>query len=295
MRDEPKSHPHHGTERLWLGLLAFRAFHLVLQTVVVVWNPDVHSRSKRPKHFHDPGLMTHSVAPLCVPGAPEASWPRSAFPASRMSEVSHRLMTASRTSVIPRLLSWRGCWTTRSSTPFPKGAVEVVESEVGHSHAMLAIDGESSNNLEQPEELGHEVIVADLELTEVHEEDTEKHPGIGELDLMMEFMLRGRCARHIVCPAHSPFPAMAATSCKVARSSADSAPSRHFFVTQLCRTKSSQGVAMTWTALTGRRCGAGKSSGTSRTTPPSSPPEQGEGGPTMRKGSYSEELVKHVA
>ena len=50
---------------------------------------------------HDPGLMTHLVASLCVPGRPEASWPRSAFPASRMSEVSHRLMTASRTSVIP--------------------------------------------------------------------------------------------------------------------------------------------------------------------------------------------------
>ena len=45
---------------------------------------------------HDP----LSCAALCA-GAPEASWPRSAFPASRMSEVSHRLMTASRTSVIP--------------------------------------------------------------------------------------------------------------------------------------------------------------------------------------------------
>ena len=32
----------------------------------------------------------------------------------------------------PPLLSWRGCWTSWSSTPFPKGAVEVVESEVGH-------------------------------------------------------------------------------------------------------------------------------------------------------------------
>ena len=31
---------------------------------------------------------------------------------------------------------------------------------------MLAIDGESSNNLEQPEELGREAIVADVELTE---------------------------------------------------------------------------------------------------------------------------------
>ena len=58
-------------------------------------------------------------------------------------------------------------------------------------------------------------------------------------------------------------------------------------MTQLCRTKSSQGAAMTWTALTGTRCGAGKASGTSRTNPP----EQGEE-PTMRKGSYSEEFGK---
>ena len=76
----------------------------------------------------------------------------------------------------PRFLSWRGCRTSWSGYPSSKGAVEVVESEEGHSHAMLAIDGESSNNLEQPEELGREAIVADLELTEVHEEDTEKHP-----------------------------------------------------------------------------------------------------------------------
>ena len=54
--------------------------------------------------------------------------------------------------------------------------------------------------------------------------------------------------------------------------------------------RGSQGVAVTWTALTGRRCGAGKASGTSRIKPP----EQGEE-PTMRKGSYSEELVKHDA
>ena len=46
------------------------SFHLELQTVVVVWNPDVYSRSKRPKRCHDPGLMTHSVVPLCVPGRP---------------------------------------------------------------------------------------------------------------------------------------------------------------------------------------------------------------------------------
>ena len=91
------------------------SFHMELQTIVVVWNPDVYSRSKRPKRFHDPGLMTHSVAPLCVPGRPrphgqgqlsqhritEVSTslePRSAD--SGMSEVSQSLMTASRTSVI---------------------------------------------------------------------------------------------------------------------------------------------------------------------------------------------------
>ena len=39
LRDEPKSHPHHGTERPWASCLS--SFHLELQTVVVVWNPDV--------------------------------------------------------------------------------------------------------------------------------------------------------------------------------------------------------------------------------------------------------------
>ena len=91
---------------------------------------------------------------------------------------------------------------------------------------------------------------------------------------------------------------MAATSCgmpvdilKLLIYQLTQPPSRPFFVTQLCRTKSSQGAAMTWTALTGRRCGAGKASGTSRTNPPEQDGEE----PTMRKGSYSEELVKHVA
>ena len=90
---------------------------------------------------HDPGLMTHLVAPLCVPG-PEASWPRSAFPASY-----HRGEHKSRTPVTrfvdvrseppshdgvsnlgyPRLLSRTGCRTSWSGSPFPKGAVEVVE------------------------------------------------------------------------------------------------------------------------------------------------------------------------
>ena len=99
----------------------------------------------------------------------------------------------------PRLLSWRGCRTSWSSTPFPKGAVEVVECEVGHFHAMLAIDGESSNNLEQPEELGREAIVADLELTEVHEEDTEKHPGVGELDLSVGVHAPGEVRKTHMC------------------------------------------------------------------------------------------------
>ena len=58
---------------------------------------------------------------------------------------------------------------------------------------------QATTHLEQPKELGREAIVADLELTEVHEEDTEKHPGVGELDLSLEVMLRVRCARHIMC------------------------------------------------------------------------------------------------
>ena len=78
---------------------------------------------------------------------------------------------------------------------------------------MLAIDGESSNNLEQPEELGREVIVADLELTDFHEEDTEKHPGAGELDLIVGVHAPGEVRKTHHVSAHSPFPAMAATSC----------------------------------------------------------------------------------
>ena len=76
-------------------------------------------------------------------GAPEASWPRSAFPASY-----HQGEHKSRTPVTrfvdvrseppshdgvsnlgyPRALSWRECRTSWSGTPLPKGAVEVVES-----------------------------------------------------------------------------------------------------------------------------------------------------------------------
>ena len=42
-------------------------------------------------------------------------------PNSRMSEVSHRLMTASRTSVIHGSFPG-GCWTSWPGTPFPKGS-----------------------------------------------------------------------------------------------------------------------------------------------------------------------------
>ena len=67
--------------------------------------------------------------------------------------------------------------------------------------------------LEQPEELGREAIVADLELTEVHEEDTEKHPGVCELDLIVGVHAPGEVRKTHHVSAHSPFPEMAATSC----------------------------------------------------------------------------------
>ena len=119
--------------------------------------------------------------------------------------MSHRLMTASRTSVIPGSFPGRDVGPRGPAPLSPKGAVEVVESEVGHSHAMLAIDGESSNNLEQLEELGREAIVADLELTEVHDEDTEKHPGVGELDLIVGVHAPGEMRKTHHVSAHSPF------------------------------------------------------------------------------------------
>ena len=50
-----------------------------------------------------------------------------------------------------------------------------------------------------------------------------------------------------------------------------------------------QGVAVTWTALTGRKVQCGES----QWHFPHEPPNGRE--PTMRKGSYSEELVKHEA
>ena len=67
--------------------------------------------------------------------------------------------------------------------------------------------------LEKPEELGREAIVADLELTEVHDEDTEKHPGVGELELIVGVHALGEMRKTHHVSAHSPFPAMAATSC----------------------------------------------------------------------------------
>ena len=57
---------------------------------------------------------------------------------------------------------------------------------------------------------------------------------------------------------------------------------------EICPVK--QGAAVTWTALTGRRCTAGKAKGS-----PAQTFERGGGEPTMRKGSYSEELVRIVA
>ena len=67
--------------------------------------------------------------------------------------------------------------------------------------------------LEQQEELGREVIVADLELTEVHEEATEGHPGKGERDRIVVGDAPGGRAQDTHVFAHSPFPEMAATSC----------------------------------------------------------------------------------
>ena len=55
---------------MWLGLLAFRAFTWNSRRLLSSGTPMFNSRSKRSKRFHYPGLMTHSVAPLCVPGRP---------------------------------------------------------------------------------------------------------------------------------------------------------------------------------------------------------------------------------
>ena len=61
----------------------------------------------------------------------------------------------------------------------------------------------------------------------------------------------------------------------------------HTNLLEICPVK--QGAAVTWTALTGRgvRCGE------SQWHFPHKPPNGGE--PTMRKGSYSKELVRHQA
>ena len=53
--------------------------------------------------------------------------------------------------------------------------------------------------LEQQEERGREAIVADLELTEDHEEVMEAHPVQVNLTVSLVVMLRVRCARHIMC------------------------------------------------------------------------------------------------
>ena len=60
--------------------------------------------------------------------------------------------------------------------------------------------------LEQPEELGREAIVADLELTEDHEEATEVHPDAGELDLIVGVRAPGEVRKTHHVSAHSPFP-----------------------------------------------------------------------------------------
>ena len=66
--------------------------------------------------------------------------------------------------------------------------------------------------LEQQEERGREAIGADPELTEDHEEDTEGHPGVGELDRIVVGDAPGEVRKTLMC-LHSPFPEMAATSC----------------------------------------------------------------------------------
>ena len=67
--------------------------------------------------------------------------------------------------------------------------------------------------LEQQEELGREAIVVDPELTEHHEEATERHPGIGERDLIVGVHAPGEMRKTHHVSAHSPFPEMADTSC----------------------------------------------------------------------------------
>ena len=67
--------------------------------------------------------------------------------------------------------------------------------------------------LEQLGDRGREAIGADPELTEDHEEDTEGHPRVGELDLIFGGHTPGEVRKTHHVSAHAPFPEMAATSC----------------------------------------------------------------------------------
>ena len=60
--------------------------------------------------------------------------------------------------------------------------------------------------LEQQEERGREAIVADLGLTEDHEEATKAHPGVGELDLIVGGHAPEEVRKTHHVSAHSPFP-----------------------------------------------------------------------------------------
>ena len=53
--------------------------------------------------------------------------------------------------------------------------------------------------LEQQEERGREAIGADPELTEDHEEDTEGHPGVGELDCIVVGDAPGEVRKTLMC------------------------------------------------------------------------------------------------
>ena len=63
----------------------------------------------------------------------------------------------------------------------------------------------------------------------------------------------------------------------------------NFLLPSMKKVPANQGVAMTWTALTGRKMQCKES----QWHFPHKPPNGGE--PTMRKGSHSEELVRIVA
>ena len=153
---------------------------------------------------------------------------------------------------------------------------------------MLAIDGESSNNLEQPEELGREVIVADLELTEVHEEDTEKHPGVGELDLIVGVHAPGEVRKTHHVSAHSPFPAMAATSCGMP---ADFVKLLIHQLTQLLSHQVQSGCRNGLDSPHGQKVRCGESQWH---IPHKTPPNRGRS-PRCARAPTPNSLVKHVA